>query len=54
MKGQLNRIKELVSILNNASKMYYQFNTSIMTDHEYDHLYDELVSLEKDSVTILL
>lgn len=41
------RMKELIEILNNASRLYYQFNTAIMTDFEYDKLYDELVELEK-------
>ena len=47
------RMKELIKILNNASKYYYQFNTPIMTDFEYDKLYDELVELEeKTGITL--
>lgn len=47
------RMKELIEILNNASRLYYQFNTAIMTDFEYDKLYDELVELEeKTGITL--
>ena len=35
-------MKELVSVLNEASNSYYRKNISIMTDFEYDKLYDEL------------
>lgn len=45
----VERMKELISILNNASKQYYQFACEIMTDREYDQLYDELLELEKES-----
>lgn len=41
-----NRIKELISILNKASKAYYQQDKEIMSDFEYDKLYDELIELE--------
>lgn len=41
------RMKELIEILNRASKAYYQENTEIMSNYEYDALYDELEALEK-------
>lgn len=41
-----NRIKELISILNKASKAYYQQDKEIISDFEYDKLYDELIELE--------
>lgn len=44
-----DRIKELIKILNDASKAYYQENREIMSDFEYDKLYDELVALEKNT-----
>lgn len=47
------RIKELVEILNKASKAYYQDAKEIMTNFEYDQLYDELVSLEKETGIVL-
>lgn len=46
---QINRIKELVKILNQASKEYYSGKDEIMSNYEYDKLYDELVSLEKET-----
>ena len=47
------RIKELVDILNKASKAYYQDAKEIMRNFEYDALYDELVQLEKDTGIVL-
>lgn len=44
-----DRIKELVEKLNEASKKYYQEDTEIMSNLEYDALYDELVELEKET-----
>ncbi|WP_105614926.1 NAD-dependent DNA ligase LigA [Vallitalea okinawensis] len=48
-----NRIKELVKIINEANKAYYQANKEIMTNFEYDELYDELVKLEDESGIVL-
>lgn len=45
---QLNRIKELIKILNNASNDYYN-SIPTMTDYEWDKLYDELKSLEQET-----
>ena len=47
------RIKELVDILNKASKAYYQDAKEITSNFEYDALYDELVQLEKDTGIVL-
>ncbi len=47
------RIKELVEKLNIASKKYYQEDTEIMSNLEYDALYDELVSLEKETGIVM-
>lgn len=47
------RIKELVKILNEAAKAYYQLDTEIMSNLEYDALYDELQKLEKETGLIL-
>ncbi len=44
-----DRIKELIEILNEASKAYYQEAREVMTNYEYDALYDELVELEKET-----
>lgn len=53
MMKKKERLKELVSILNEASKAYYQLDKEIMSNLEYDKLYDELVSLEKDTGIVL-
>jgi DNA ligase (NAD+) len=42
-------MKELVKLLNEASKAYYQQDTEIMSNKEYDLLYDELAELEKET-----
>ena len=49
MESIRNRMKELVGVLNEASKAYYQESREIMSNLEYDKLYDELVSLEKET-----
>ena len=41
------RIEELVVKLNKASKAYYQEDREIMSNLEYDALYEELAALEK-------
>ncbi len=53
MDDKIKRMKDLVELLNKAAYMYYQESTPIMTDYEYDKLYDELVSLESITGTIL-
>lgn len=53
MENKINRMKELIQILNKASESYYQKSTSIMTDYEYDKLYDELVVLEEETNMVL-
>lgn len=42
------RMQELVDILNKASRAYYQEAQEIMSNYEYDQMYDELQSLEKE------
>lgn len=53
MANKLNRIKELVEILNEAGKSYYSKGVETMNNFEYDKLYDELVLLEKETGHIL-
>ena len=50
---KINRIKELVKLLNKASDAYYVNDNPIMTDKEYDKLYDELEVLEKETGYII-
>ncbi len=47
------RIHELVNILNDASKAYYAEDREVMSNFEYDRLYDELTALEKETGIIL-
>ena len=42
----MDRMKELINILNEASQAFYQEDRQIMSAHEYDKLYDELSELE--------
>ena len=42
------RMLELVELLNKASRYYYQDAQEIMSNYEYDRLYDELQNLEKE------
>ena len=46
--NRIHRIKWLIKVLNNASNLYYN-STPIMTDYEWDKLYDELKALEKET-----
>lgn len=48
MEQKKLRMQELVEILNKASKAYYQDATEIMSNFEYDKLYDELLALEEE------
>lgn len=50
---KMNRMKELVSTLNCATKAYYAQDTEIMSNFEYDRLYDELTALEEETGVIL-
>ncbi|MDY5575901.1 MAG: NAD-dependent DNA ligase LigA [Lachnospiraceae bacterium] len=49
MSVELKRIRELIDLLNEAGKAYYQESREIMSNLEYDKLYDELVQLEKET-----
>ncbi len=49
----LERMKELVDRLDEAGKAYYQESREIMSNLEYDRLYDELAALEKKTGTVL-
>lgn len=53
MADKLKRIKELVKLLNKANRAYYQEDREIMSNFEYDALYDELVSLESETGIVL-
>lgn len=50
---KIKRLKELNTLLQKASYAYYGLDKPIMSDKEYDDLYDELVSLEKETECVL-
>lgn len=50
---KLHRMKELVEKLREASKAYYAQDKEIMSNYEYDKLYDELVVLEQETGMVL-
>lgn len=45
---RMSRMQELVELLNRAGKAYYQDAEEMMSDYQYDALYDELQSLERE------
>lgn len=53
MEKKKRRMQELVELLNRAGKAYYQEATEIMSNLEYDRLYDELLALEEETQTVL-
>ena len=53
MENSLQRMKELVKKLDQAAKAYYQEDREIMSNQEYDDLYDQLEQLEKETGTVL-
>ena len=52
-QSKTDRIKELVELLNKAGKSYYSEGRELMSNYEYDALYDELGMLEKETGYIL-
>lgn len=48
-EDKLKRIQELIKILNDASRAYYADGAEIMSNYEYDALYDELEALEAET-----
>ena len=46
---KIERMKELIPVLQKAGKAYYQEDREIMSNFEYDKLYDELETLEKET-----
>jgi len=48
----VERIRELIELLNKASEAYYANDEEIMPNYEYDRLYDELVKLEAETGNI--
>lgn len=53
MEAKKKRMQELVELLNRARRAYEQEDTEIMSNYEYDRLYDELEGLERELGTTL-
>ena len=51
---EMNHMRELVELLNRARRSYEQENIEIMSNYEYDKLYDELQELEEKLGTKLV
>ena len=52
-REKIERMKELSAVLREAGKAYYQEDREIMSNLEYDRLYDELVMLETETGMVL-
>ncbi len=50
---KIERMRELIRILTEAAKAYYQEDRELMSNYEYDRFYDELARLEQESGTVL-
>lgn len=53
INAKKQRMKELIEVLDKAAKAYYAESTEIMSNAEYDELYDELEALEKETGIVL-
>ena len=53
MEDKLSRMEELIKLLNKYNYAYYTLDNPLVSDKEYDDLYYELVSLEKETNKIL-
>lgn len=53
MDEKILRMKELVELLSRAGRAYYQESREIMSNFDYDKLYDELLFLEKETGVVL-
>ena len=53
MEEKMQRMRELVELLNRARRAYEQNDQEIMSNYEYDRLYDELSELERETNTTL-
>ena len=51
--SKIKRIKELNQLLNEYRDSYYNDSVSIVTDREYDDLFDELKKLEEETNIIM-
>jgi len=52
-KTEQQKIKEKTEFLNKAAEAYYKYNEEIISNFEYDRLYDELLDLEKKTGIVM-
>ena len=52
-QSQINRMKEIIPVIKEADDAYYKYSNPVMTDFQYDKLWDELKELE-DATGIIL
>lgn len=52
--NKIDKIKELTELLNKASDSYYNTGDTIMEDHEFDTLLEELCSLEQETGFVMV
>ncbi len=53
MNDKISRMRELTAQLSEAARAYYQESREIMSNFEYDRLYDELLKLEEETGVVL-
>ncbi|MBR1856588.1 MAG: hypothetical protein IJ803_05900, partial [Oribacterium sp.] len=53
MADSNQRMKDLIKTLNEAARVYYVEGNEIMSNFEYDRLYDELQALEEETGVVL-
>ena len=53
MEDKRKRMEELVARLNRAGRAYYQESRELISNQEYDELYDELQRLETETDIVL-
>ena len=53
INAKKQRMRELIEVLDRAAKAYYAESAEIMSNAEYDELYDELENLEKETGIVL-
>ena len=52
MADTLREMKNLAETLNHAARVYYQGQDEVMSNFEYDQMYDRLVQLEEETGVI--
>lgn len=53
MDTDIARMKQMIEKLNLAARVYYQGEDEVMSNFEYDKLYDELISLEEKTGVVM-